>query len=247
MSDSMRYDPTTKRITATGNVHFTRPDGEMYGDLGIGNADGRQFEMHGNVRGIFPENELEVLCESIHMESLDPEGTRRRITAAGRVILTSGADKLTAEEVAWEPGTDNYSADGKVLASFGTHYLDSDSVARSGDEFSAAGVRTYQDRSRNLTLSASRANGAIQNGEVAELTAAGSLVVTMPDAEGVMTRITGNRGLFSTARGTVVVTGNAEATQGGRYLQAADIVYHLDSGRLEALGRPSLVIEQERR
>lgn len=242
-ADRMNYNPDTREITVEGNVHFQRPDGELFGDWGRGSADGSDFDMQGNVRGNFTQESINIVCRFIRLETEGSNPPRRKIIASGDVTLTRSNDKLTAQRVTWELDRENYKATGKVLSNFGQHSIDADEVARNGEQFWARTVRKYEDKGRKLTLSSSKASGLIRRGDVVELIAEGRLVVNMIDNNGNATRITGNRGVFSKDRGTVVVSGNAVATQDGRNLQAESIVYHIEGGRLDAIGRPSLTID----
>jgi lipopolysaccharide transport protein LptA len=96
-------------------------------------------------------------------------------------------------------------------------------------------------------MSAAHAEGLMNgNNEVTELTADGDVVVTMPDRKGVLTRATGRKGVYSMARGTIVLSGRATLTQAGRVLNSENIVYFIESGRVDALGSPSLTFETDR-
>ena len=86
VADSMRYDPNTGVIIATGNVHVTNPDGEVFGDTGVGDSDGSGIEMHGNVRGHYRDRDGGVIifsCESVGITGHD--SSSRVITATGGV------------------------------------------------------------------------------------------------------------------------------------------------------------------
>lgn len=248
-ADTMHYNPDTGEILVQGAVHLLRPDGELFGDTGLGNANGRDFEMRGNVRGTFTGDEdgddIDIVCAFIRLSSEGTDPVRRTITASGDVVLTRGEDRLAANDLVWSMDRDAYTARGGVIGNVAPYYIDADEVVRDGDNFSARNVRRYEDHERNLTLRADRVNGRLSAGRVAELIADGNVVMDSPDDTGTMTRITGNRGIFSFARGTIVISGNAIVEQDARRLHAGNIVYHLDSGRIEALERPSLVIEIE--
>ena len=243
-ADSLSYDPNTNSITATKNVHFKHVDGELFGDRGVGYTDGRDFEMSGSVKGTFKKESLNISCSQLKLQTDATKAKKRRVTASGGVKLDRGKDKLEADTVTWVIDSDRYKASGRVLADFDSHYIDSDEAARDGEKFWARGIRKYEDRSRKFSLSASRANGLINKGEVVELTAEGSLVLKMTDQDGKTTKITGDSGVFSRSRGTVVVSGSAAAYQEGRTLIAESIVYRLDDKRIEALGRPKMILEK---
>ena len=248
VADSMRYDPNTNLITAAGNVHVTNPDGEVFGDYGSGSSDGDNMEMHGNVRGNYMDLDGGVInfsCESAVITGRD--NSNRVITATGDVKVSKGNDKLSARTVVLHAEVPIYSASGEVLGEFEAYSIDADDVSRDIDAISARNVRKFYERTRKVTMSAARADGILQGEEISEMTAEGNVVITMPDNDGVMTRATGNKGIYSLARGTVVLSGGASITQKGRALNSDSIVYFLDTGHIDAHGSPSLIFEPDRK
>lgn len=244
-ADSMQYDPATQLIRAEGNVHFTREDGELFGDRGYGNTDGTDFVLEGSVHGSFRTENATISCKYMKLTTDTSAQRRRRVLASGDVALTRGSDKLNSRTLSWEIGSENYRAEGRVLGHFASHSIDADLVARDGDQFWGKGVRRYEDRSRKLTLTADNLRGLIKKDKVTELEAFGGLVMNMPDKDGNMIRITGDKGIFSEERGTIVVSGNAMAVQEGRSVHAESLVMHLDTRRIEALGKPSLTFDMK--
>lgn len=242
-ADSMRYDPATRRIEAKGNVHFTRADGELFGDSGYGRADGTDFVLEGSVRGSFPAEKTTISCARMELTAESGAKKSRRVFASGNVVLTRGADKLNSQALTWEIGSENYRAEGKVTGRFESHSIDAELVERSGEQFRGETVRRYEDRERKLTISADSLQGLLKKEKVSELEVSGNLVLNMPDKENRMIRITGDKGVFSEARGTVVVTGNAAAEQEGRSVRAESLVMHLDTRRMEAIGKSSLTFD----
>lgn len=243
-ADSLSYDPTTRAITAVKDVHFKHFDGELFGDRGTGYTDGRDFEMRGNVKGIFKKESLNISCYHIKLQADSADKKKRRVTALGGVKLTRNKDTLSADTVTWLVESDKYKAAGSVLANFESHFIDSDEVGRDGEKFWARSVRKYEDRARRFSMSAERVNGLIKKGDVVELTAMGDLILKMTDEKGKMTKVTGERGVFSRSRGTVVVSGNAVAYQEGRTLIAESVIYRLDDRRIEAVGRPKMILDK---
>ena len=247
VADSMRYDPNTGLITAIGNVHITNPDGEVFGDYGSGYSDGDNIEMHGSVRGHFKDDDGGVINFScLSVEIVGRDSSNRVILATGNVKLSKGNDALSASMVVWNSGAQSYSASGGALGEFAAYSIDADDVSREKDAFSARNVRRFHERTRNITMSASRVDGTLRGDEVVEMTAVGGVVITMPDKDGVMTRATGARGIYSVARGTVVLSGGATITQTGRVLNSDEIVYFLDTGHIDAQGNPSIIFETGR-
>jgi lipopolysaccharide export system protein LptA len=240
-ADSMNYDPKSRSVVATGNVRFTSPEGEISADRGIGYTDGTSFEMEGNARGRFAAQSLDITCDFIMLERTSD---RRVITASGNAMLSSDEGTLAADRIVWELGTENYSASGSVLLDFGNYFVDSDEASRDGNRFHARNIRRYEDRLRKMAITAAEANGVMERSGIAELIAEGGIEMNVAGEGGAYTRITGAKGVFSEDRGTLVISGGAFASQEGRNLRAANIVYHLASGRVEALGdRPSIAFE----
>lgn len=243
-ADRIEFDPRTNLIKARGNVHMTRPDGALSGDFGTGTTDGRSFEMTGNVRGRFEKEDLDIACGYIKLSTDGSVPPKRTIIASGDARLTRGDDEIASDRISWELDSEAYRASGNVLGSYEHYSIDSDTVSRSGEKFSATNIRKYSDKKRDFVLSAARADGVLDRlGEVVELLAEGGVVMDAPDEKGNMVRITGDKGLFSVARGTLVISGNSMIDQPGRNLHAESIVYHLDTERIEALGRPSLIMD----
>lgn len=239
----MYYDPATGEIHAVGNVHMTRHDGELSGDKGKGTAAGRDFELHGNVHGYFKTEDLTLVCNDVIFETESTTPQRRKISASGDVEMTRGKDNIVSQTLVWHLDRDAYRAAGRVKANFEQYRLDADEAARDNEKFWSRNIRRYEDRVRKITMSADKANGIIRGQQVVEMIAEGRVVMTSPDDQGKVSTITGNKAVYSVARGTIVVTGNASVTQEGRRLAADDLVYHLGSGRVDAYGTPSLVID----
>jgi lipopolysaccharide transport protein LptA len=248
VADSMRYDPNTETIAATGNVHITNPDGEIFGDAGSGSTKGDDFEIRGNVKGHYKDKDGGIVnfsCAAARV--VGPDNTSRVITASGDVKLSKGKDNLSASVVVWHTGIEKYSAEGNVIGNFEAYSIDADIASRDVEQFSATAVRKFYDNNRKTTMSASRVDGTIKNNEFTEMIAEGNVVVTMPDREGVMTRATGNKGIYSLDKGTVVLNGNASIRQTGRVLHSGSVVYFLDTGHIDAQGNPSVTFETDRK
>ncbi|MDR1134494.1 MAG: hypothetical protein LBL05_10050 [Synergistaceae bacterium] len=247
VADSMRYDPAAAVITASGSVHVTHPDGEIFGDNGSGSVDGRDFEIHGSVKGHFRDNDgvpVNLECADAYLNT-ENDGFRTLI-AKGSAILTKRAEKLSADSITWNSAGDAYSALGDVLGDFEAYSIDADAVSRDARIFSARAVRKFYEKARKMTMSANSANGVIINEQVSELVATGNVVITAPDKNGSLTRATGSKGVYSLDSGTVVITGRATITQTGRKLNSERIVYYVDTGRIDATGSPALTFETER-
>ncbi|MDR3281320.1 MAG: hypothetical protein LBT23_12520 [Synergistaceae bacterium] len=246
-ADSMNYNPNSRVITVEGNVHITGQAGEIFGDAGRGSTVGDNFEMWGNVKGRFTHKDGSVVNITCATASLKGRDKNSVVTASGDVRITRGTERLAADAVRWSTSVESYSATGNVLGSFTAYSIDADAVSRNLNAFEATNIRKFHENSRKITMSASRADGTIKNNEVTEMTAEGGVVATTPNKDGGMTRIAGDKAVYSLARGTLVVTGRANITQTGRALHSESLVYFLDSGRIDAVGAPSLTFETDRK
>lgn len=244
-ADSLQYDPAVRLIRAEGNVHLTREDGDLFGDAGYGDTDGGKFILEGAVRGVFRSENATISCSYMQLTTDTSAPPRRRVLASGDVVLTRGSDKVNAQSVSWEPGAENYRAEGRVIGNFTSHFIDADLVARNGEQLWGKGVRRYEDRQRKMAIRADNLRGLIRQNKVQEIEAFGGLVLNMPGKDGNMIRITGDKSVFSEARGTVVVSGNAVAIQEGGSVRAETLVMHLDTNRIEALGKPMLTFDMK--
>jgi lipopolysaccharide export system protein LptA len=248
VADTLRYDPATGVVAAAGNVHITNIDGEIFGNAGSGATNGSKFEIHGNVRGHYRDKDGGIVnfsCAEATVEG--PDNSNKVVTASGDVKLDRGKDNLSARVVVWNTEIIKYSAEGNVLGEFEAYSVDADVVSRDVDKFAARTVRKFYERDRKITMSAAKADGILKGEAVSEMIADGSVVITMPDKDGVMTRATGNRAIYSLDRGTVVLSGRASITQTGRVLHSDNIVYFMDTGHIDAQGNPSITFDTNRK
>ena len=236
-ADELSYNPATKKMVATGNVRLIRADGELTGKRGEGDVGGTHFLMEGSVRGSFPKEGLSL--ESDILE-LTVSKDRRIVEGRGNVRLLRGEDRLNADKILWLIGGDSYRGTGNVIAHFETHFIDADEVGRDGERFWGKTVRRYEDKKQRFTLKANKVNGIIKNQDVTELIAEGGLSMRMIGKQEKPLTITGKKGVYSKDRGTLVVSGGARAVQDDRVVEAENLVLHLDTKRIEALGKPQI-------
>jgi lipopolysaccharide transport protein LptA len=247
-ADAMRYDPDTGMIYASGNVHLTSRNGEVFGDEGQGAVNGRDFGVRGNVRGKLTQADgavVNITCEEAAVRGINDKDNL--VAASGDVKLRRGNENLAADFMSWHTGKDGYSAEGNVAGDFESYFIDADAVSRDADVISARKIRKFHEKTRKITLVAEKADGHIEDETITDMTAEGGVVVTAPDSEGNMTRASGGRGVYSAAAGTLELTVNARVTQQGRDLKSEKITYFIESGNIEAVGKPSLYFETDRK
>lgn len=241
-ADSLRYDPAESVLFAEGSVRLTTANGVINSSAATGTSDGMSFEFSGGVTAAM-ETQVGVVNITCDRLEIDRHSGSEVLTAHKDVYATRGNDRLKADKARWTKDLSACKAEGKVDAVFGVHVLKAASAEFSGNEFSAKNVARYEDRSRKMVMSAGSVAGVLKRGALHELTALGGVEVEAPNKSGELLHVTGDKGLFSVARGTIVVTGNAYAYQVGRELRAGSLVYWLDDGRVEAIERPSLILE----
>jgi lipopolysaccharide assembly outer membrane protein LptD (OstA) len=238
-ADLLRYDPSSRLIRAEGNVRLARPGVELFSRMGEGTVGGDAFKLSGEVRGEMRREGLKIRCDVLTL--VDAEKGRQILEASGKVLLTRGEDRVTAARVRWTSGVPRYSALGDVDARFEAMSIRADEAGRDGERFWGKGVRRYEDRKNRYVLSAAGVEGRILGGAVDEMTAQGDVDLTLQGSRDESVRVTGDKGVFSRDRGTVVISGSAKAVQEGRTVSAGSLVLHLDSNRIEALGRPQVI------
>lgn len=248
-ADTLNYDMNTKKITASGSVELQRAAARLYADYGEGATENAFFELRGNVRGTFPEYQANLdSAQSVKWTESHLQGRDGTIEAFGGVSITRGnGDYLKADFVKWELGTEEYMAQGNVDMLYDQRALKAAEVGRKDRVFWAKRVAQYKDLKENTSLAANRVDGEITaNGEVSQVVATGSVRVDYVDREGYKTRLTGEKAVYSKARGTVVISGGAKAVRSdGKVVTADTMVLHETTKNIEAIGRSSISFEIE--
>lgn len=252
-ANDIKYNVNTGDARATGNVVIKREGATLWGDEAEGNTNDEIMTLRGNVRGEFPEQEATLKSESATWTGDKTKRTDGQVEAFGGVRLTRGAeDYLNADYVRWEPGTENYEARGKVDGLLEKKVLKADEARRRGNKFWASGVRRYEDLVEKFTISARTVEGTLapdpQTGQEAlgDMIADRNVVLDYVDKEGLKTRVTGDKAVYSKARGTIVVSGRTKAVRSdGKTVTADTMVVHEDTRVIEAKGNSHLIFVVE--
>lgn len=112
-----------------------------------------------------------------------------------------------------------------------------------GQHLTARSVKRFHDSVRKITMRSSLMEGSLRGGEISGLTATGNVVADAVAADGTPTRLTGEKAVYSRADDTMVFTGSPVATQKNRRLTADRFVIHIESGRMEAVGNPRMIVD----
>ena len=241
-ADTINYNVNTKKISAVGNVIIKREGAILWGDKGEGNMETSEFTLQGNVKGTFPAEKTDLTADSVKWKGSKNSENDGIAEAVGKVHLTRGAnEKIDADYVLWELGTKNYTAKGNVDAKTENNILIADEAGQSKDKFWGKKVKRYEDIKQKLVVSADTVNGTWVNEEINELVAVGNVVMDFVDKEGLKSKVTGEKGVYSKSKATFVISGNAKAVRSdGKTVLADSIIVHEDSNDIEAIGNSKI-------
>ena len=241
-ADTINYNVNTKKISAVGNVIIKREGAILWGDKGEGNMETSEFTLQGNVKGTFPAEKTDLTADSVKWKGSKNSENDGIAEAVGKVHLTRGAnEKIDADYVLWELGTKNYTAKGNVDAKTENNILIADEAGQSKDKFWGKKVKRYEDIKQKLVVSADTVNGTRVNEEINELVAVGNVVMDFVDKEGLKSKVTGEKGVYSKSKATFVISGNAKAVRSdGKTVLADSIIVHEDSNDIEAIGNSKI-------
>jgi lipopolysaccharide export system protein LptA len=237
-ADTMRYEPGEATFSVEGDVRILRGESLLTADRGSGKSDGSFFELEGSVTCEMPERELRFSCEKIFYYPREAS----RIEAFGKVEARQGENLFRASEILWRLGDiPHYTASGDVYGAWGDRNFEAGLATRKGDQFWVKKMRRFEDARAGVRIQAPVLEGQLQKDEVVEIIASGGVVMETLGARGTSIRITGQKCVYSLARGTLVVSGGAYAQQGDRTMKAESLVLRLDTRVIEAKGQPQLV------
>lgn len=241
-ADTINYNVNTKKISAVGNVIIKREGAVLCGDKGEGSTETSEFTLQGNVKGTFPAEKTDLTADRVKWKGSNKPENNGIAEAAGKVHLTRKTNEtIDADYVLWELGTKNYTAKGNVYAKTENNILIADEAGQSKDKFWGKKVKRYEDIKQKLVVSADTVNGTKANEEINELVAVGNVVMDFVDKEGLKSRVTGEKGVYSKTKATFVMSGNAKAVRSdGKTVSADSIIMHEDTNDIEAIGNSKI-------
>ena len=241
-ADTINYNVNTKKISAVGNVIIKREGAILWGDKGEGSTETSEFTLQGNVKGTFPAEKAELTADKVKWTGSKSAENDGIAEAFGKVHLTRGTnEKIDADYVLWELGTKNYTARGNVDAKTENNILIADEAGQTKDKFWGKKVKRYEDIRQKLVVSADSVNGTTVNEEISELVAVGNVIMDFVDKEGLKSRVTGEKGVYSKTKATFVMSGNAKAVRSdGKTVSADSIIMHEDTNDIEAIGNSKI-------
>ncbi len=241
-ADTIQYNVNTKKISAVGNVIIKREGATLQGERGEGSMETSEFTLTGNVKGTFPAEKTDLTAGKVKWKGSKTSGSDGIAEAEGNVHLTRGAnEKIDADYILWELGTQDYTAKGSVDAKTENNILIAEEAGRSKDKIWGKKVKRYEDIRQKLVVSAESVEGITVKEEISELTATGSVVMDFVDKEGLKSRVTGDKGVYSKSNATFVISGNAKAVRSdGKTVSADSIIVHEDTNDIEAIGNSKI-------
>jgi lipopolysaccharide assembly outer membrane protein LptD (OstA) len=242
-ADTIQYNTNTKKIKAAGNVVINKEGITLFGNFADGDIGTSDFELKGSVRGVFSKEKAELTAERLKLTQGNSKKNNGKVEAFGNVrIIRNKNDKLDAEYVFWELSTENYAARGNVNAVMQGRVLKAEEAGRAKEKFWGRNVTRYEDKKQKIGFAAKVVDGVIKNGTVDEITASGNVRIDYRDEEGQETLVTGDTAIYSKARGTVVISGNARAERkDGRTVTADNLVLYEETRNIEASGHSQVL------
>lgn len=241
-ADSIKYNVHTKLMEANGNVVIKKSGAILRGDTAFGVSDSSEMTLKGNVSVNFPKNGVTVTAFTLTWKPDRTKKSRGMAEASGNVhIRSTNGGRLYAETVTWQLGTENYSAAGGVNGSFDGHIIQAERVTRHGKTFSSVKVKRYENVKQKVGIASAKIDGEISGREVIEFTAEGPVRIDYIDKEGLKTVITAQKGIYSKARGTFVLSGGTKSIRSdGKSITADTLVLHEDTKNIEAIGNSKI-------
>ncbi len=254
-AEDIQYNVNTGDARAKGNVVVKRDGSTLTGSEAQGNTEQEIMTLTGSVSGDFPEKGVKMTADRAVWTGDKTKKTDGTVEAFGKVRLTKApGDRLFADYVLWKLGTEDYKASGNVDGIMSGKALIAAEATRTGSKFWARDVKRYEDMVQKFVLSAKTVDGLLEKDAktgqdtMKEMTADQNVVFDYVDKQNLKTRVTGDKAIYSKARGTIVVSGNAKAVRSdGKMVTADTMVMHEDTRNIEAKGNSKItyIVEEK--
>ncbi|MBN1333864.1 MAG: hypothetical protein JW971_08870 [Synergistales bacterium] len=207
-----------------------------------------QLEYNPDQEKVFARGNVHFIREDLNVYASNCEGT-----VDGSQILfwddLRGEGFLEGEKVSFKADflevsfkdSPYYALRGKVDAVVGSRLVKAEILELSGDVFNASAVERFTDKVSRISLSGQELHGRMEGADIEELDVRGEVRITLEEEDGNQTIVMGDRALYSRARGSLVVSGNARAIQRERKITAESLVIFPESSRIEAKGKPQII------
>ena len=218
-ANRMRFDSKTGDFLADGNVTIVAGDLTVAAPRGTGNVQRQEvfFDKGITASGKWMGDKVDIRAGKLSLSFAESPTCRFQEGVKGGV----GAMRLDADR----------------LTLIGLGGLAEASANDRQTKFWLVKARSVEDRTQGISFGADAVEGVLRDGELQDLTAkTGVWLKGRPKKGEEPVSLRGNRALYSLERGSVVLSGNVLAVQGGRTLKSDSIVYFPRQNRVEALG-----------
>jgi len=245
-ADQLNYNVKTKAAKAEGNVVYTR--GNEVKDIIKGQkAEGftdQYIILTGNpVSADSGTYDAKLIAKKVVWTVDKTDKTNGYYEAFGTVrAKRSNGDFLNAEYVKVYPEANIYDATGNAEILYDGKYIKATEIHRNGADFNGINVAKLEDRVKKYSISAAVITGKInEKDEITDAVADKNVVFNNIDKNGLQSRLYGDHAVYSKAKGTLTVTGNARGLRSdGKKLSADKLVYHEKNEQIEAIGRTKI-------
>ncbi len=248
-ADVMDYDMQKGEFKASGNVKLQREDLTLTADFGRANTVEKNARLWQNVHAFGTQNGEKVDARSAALD-VDFSTPDVDYVLTGGVDAQFGVQRLQSERARMYGK--NFEAEQvkryedtlqqlTVTCKKVEGRYDSGGIVEGAAEGDVTAVKTDADKISTLVcrrLVYSRGDGT--------MTGTGGASITVDRTSGSKvkhTRIDCDKLVYSFAEATITGSGNATAVQDGRTFQARTMIYHVDSGKLEAKGTPRVTVD----
>ena len=218
-ANRMRFDSNTGDFLADGNVTIVAGDLTVAAPRGTGNVERQEvfFDEGITASGKWMGDAVDIRAGKLALSFANSPTCRFQGGVKGGVgAMRLDADRLTLIGLGGLAGTGT--GDGRT-------------------KFWLVKARSLEDRTKGMAFGADSVECVLRGGELHTLTAkTGVWLRGRPKKGEEPVSLKGNQALYSLDRGSVVLSGNVSAVQGGRTLKSDSIVYFPDQNRVEALG-----------
>jgi len=182
-------------------------------------------------------------------DTLQYDPSRGAVVASGNVKVVGRGAEITSDEGEFdsEGMRSWFRKDVLALWPEGDLSMNCDELivedSSRGQKITARRVTRFHDPVRNVTIRADVVEGTVAGGVFSDFVARGNVVADAVASGGEPTRVSGQISQYSKARGTLEFSGEAVAVQKNRRITADTFIIYLQSGKIEAVGNPRMVVD----
>ena len=232
-ANRMRFDSQTGDFLAEGNVIIKAGELTVTAPKGTGNVERQEIFFNSGIKayGKWQGDKIDLNANKVELSLHDDPVCRLEGNVKGGFATAKfDADKVT------------------LIGTGGITGLSQPSNRNNQTKFWVVNARNLEDTAKKIAFGAGNIEGVIRRGTLQDLTAKKNVWLKgRPGASKAKNssqklssnepvNLRGDNAVYSLARGSVVLTGNVSAVQGGRTLKSDTLVYFPDQNRVEAMG-----------